>query len=87
MMHHLERRFCFFNVLLVVVGLGRNTRAVSRASLGFRRLAMPDPIGAWAMGTMQHLDDHGSPSLALAVLSDCEGRRSTALKHHHYVMG
>ena len=51
------------------------------ALLAFRRLAMPDNIGAWAMGTVQPLDDHGSPSLVLAVLSGYEGSRSTGLKH------
>jgi hypothetical protein len=43
--------------------------------------AQADPIGALALGTVQHLDDHGSPSFALVILSGYEGSRSAGLKH------
>ena len=42
---------------------------------------MADNIGALAIGTVQHLDDHGFPSVVLVILSGYEGSRSTGLKH------
>jgi hypothetical protein len=51
------------------------------ALLALPGLAMSDNIGALAMGAVQHLDDHGFPSLVLGVLSGYEGSRSTGWKH------
>jgi hypothetical protein len=39
------------------------------ALLALRRLAMFDHMGPLAMRTVQHLDDHGSPSLAVVSLA------------------
>jgi hypothetical protein len=45
---------------------------------------MADNIGALAMRSMQHLDDHGSPSLAWIVLTGYEDSRATGVKHLHF---